>query len=148
MLSSLNNTRIFLCTEDTDMRKSFSSLCGIIRRAMNSDPLSGALFVFKNRRADRIKAIYWDGDGLAIWYKSLQRGTFRFPDLKSFSSAGVEVDCTTLKMILDGIDLSSVRRQHRFRIDSSRTQPSPPDIARTSRASWKAPEESDSALQP
>ena len=105
------STRIFLCTEDTDMRKSFDSLRGIIRSSMHLDPMSGYLFVFKNKRADRIKAIYWDCDGFAMWYKVLLKGTFQFPDLRNFSSAGVEIDGSTLRMILDGIDLGSIRRQ-------------------------------------
>jgi len=58
------------------------------------------------------------GDGLAIWYKQLQRGTFRFPDLKNYSSAGLEIDHSTLRLILDGIDLSTIRRQYRLRINS------------------------------
>lgn len=117
LIGPTNTTRIFLCTDDTDMRKSFNSLCGVIRKSMNLDPLSGALFVFKNRRADRIKIIYWDIDGMVMWYKALQRGTFRFPDLQNFSSAGIEIDAGTLRLILDGIDLGSIRRQRRHRID-------------------------------
>jgi transposase len=101
------------------MRKSFNSLSGVIRRAMNLDPLSGYLFVFKNRRADRIKAVYWDSDGMAMWYKVLQRGTFRFPDLKNFSSAGLEIDRSTLRLILDGIDLGTIRRQHRYKVQAN-----------------------------
>jgi len=111
------NTRIFLCTSDTDMRKSFNSLSGIIRRTMNLDPLSGYLFVFKNMRADRIKVVYWDNDGMAMWYKALQKGTFRFPDLRNFSSAGLEIDASTLRLILDGIDLGTIRRQQRYRLE-------------------------------
>ena len=109
--------RIFLCTQDTDMRKSFSSLCGLVRRSMHLDPLSGSLFVFRNKRADKIKLLYFDRDGLAIWYKALQKGTFRFPDLSNISSAGVEVDTSTLRLILDGIDLRSINRQQRYRIN-------------------------------
>jgi transposase len=101
------------------MRKSFDSLSGIIRRAMHLDPLSGYLFVFKNRRGDRIKCIYWDGNGMAMWYKLLQKGTFRFPDLQKYSSAGLEIDPSTLLMILDGVDLASIRRQRRFRQDTA-----------------------------
>jgi transposase len=86
---------------------------------MNLDPLSGYLFVFKNQRADRIKCVYWDGDGMAMWYKALQKGTFRFPDLQNYSSAGLEIDPSTLRMILDGIDLASIRRQRRFRQDTA-----------------------------
>jgi transposase len=83
---------------------------------MHLDPLAGYLFVFKNKRSDRIKVMYWDGDGFALWYKVLQRGTFQFPNLENFSSAGLEIDGSTLRMILDGIDLGTIRRQPRFKI--------------------------------
>jgi transposase len=115
MLATPVNTRVFLCTQDTDMRKSFSALFGIIRGAMHLDPLSGALFIFKNKRGDRIKCVYWDETGFAMWYKLLQRGTFQFPSLQHVSSAGLEIDPSTMRMILDGIDLSSIRRRPRFR---------------------------------
>lgn len=118
----IGSTRIFLCTQDTDMRKSFNSLHGIIRSAMHLDPLSDALFIFKNKRGDRIKAVYWDSDGFAMWYKALQRGTFQFPDLEHFSSAGLEIDASTLRMILEGIDLSSIRRRDRYRVPNINTQ--------------------------
>jgi transposase len=108
------------------MRKSFDSLSGIIRRSMNLDPLSGYVFIFKNKRADRIKCMYWDADGYAIWYKALQRGTFRFPDLKNYASAGLEIDATTLRMILDGIDLSSIRRRQRFKLPAADLLDEPP----------------------
>lgn len=115
MIGTTSSMRIFLCTQDTDMRKSFDSLNGVIRRAMHLDPLSGYLFVFRNKRGDRIKCIYWDETGFAMWYKLLQKGTFQFPSLQNLTSAGVEIDPSTLRMILDGIDLGSIRRQHRFR---------------------------------
>jgi len=101
------------------MRKSFDSLRGIIRSAMHLDPLCGAIFLFKNKRADRIKAIYWDADGFAMWYKVLQKGTFQFPDLQNFSSAGIEIDSSTLGLILQGIDLSTIRRRNRYRLSDS-----------------------------
>lgn len=82
---------------------------------MHLDPLSGSLFIFKNKRGDRIKCIYWDENGFAMWYKVLQRGTFQFPSLQNYSSAGLEIDASTMRMILDGIDLSSIRRRTRFR---------------------------------
>ena len=109
-----SSIRIFLCTQDVDMRKSFDSLRGIIRSAMHLDPLSGYLFVFKNKHGDRIKCMYWDRDGFAIWYKALQKGTFQFPNLQNLSAAGLEIDSATLRAILDGIDLSSIRRRQRF----------------------------------
>lgn len=130
MLGTVNSTRIFLCTDDTDMRKSFDSLNGIIRRSMSLDPLSGYLFVFKNKRGDRIKCVYWDETGFAMWYKVLQRGTFQFPSLEKYSCAGVEIDASTMRLILDGIDLSSIRRRPRFRAvppaERPRTSPEVP----------------------
>ena len=124
------STRIFLCTLDTDMRKSFDSLRGIIRSAMHLDPLSGSLFVFKNKRSDRIKCVYWDETGFAMWYKVLQRGTFQFPSLEKYSSAGVEIDASTMRLILDGIDLSSIRRRPRFRPLSPTERPrTPPEMS-------------------
>lgn len=97
------------------MRKSFSSLIGIVRSAMHLDPLSGYLFIFKNRRGDRIKCMFWDADGFAMFYKVLQKGTFQFPNLENLNSAGLEIDSSTLRMILDGIDLGSIRRHSRYR---------------------------------
>jgi transposase len=97
------------------MRKSFDALSGIIRSAMHLDPLSDCIFVFKNKRSDRIKVLYWDSDGFAMWYKVLQKGTFQFPDLQNFTSAGIEIDSSTLGLILNGIDLSSIRRRQRYR---------------------------------
>ncbi len=119
MLSSALGTRIFICTSDIDMRQSFDALSGIVGSAMNLDPQSGYLFVFRNKRGDRIKVLYWDNDGFAMWYKMLPKGTFEFPDLENFSSAGVEIEASTLRMILDGIDLSSIRRRQRFRRPST-----------------------------
>lgn len=97
------------------MRKSFDALSGIIRSAMHLDPLSDCIFVFKNKRGDRIKVLYWDSDGFAMWYKVLQKGTFQFPDLQNFTSAGIEIDSSTLGLILNGIDLGSIRRRQRYR---------------------------------
>jgi transposase len=102
------------------MRKSFDALGGIIRSAMHLDPLSDCIFVFKNKRGDRIKVVYWDTDGFAMWYKVLQKGTFQFPDLQNFSAAGLEIDSSTLGLILNGIDLSSIRRRQRYRAAQAR----------------------------
>ena len=71
-------------------------------KSMHLDPLSGFLFVFKNKHGDRIKVVYWDVTGFAMWYKVLQRGNFKFPDLQNMSSAGLEIDPSTLQLILDG----------------------------------------------
>jgi transposase len=104
------------------MRKSFESLSGVIRISMHLDPLSGFLFVFKNKRGDRIKVVYWDSDGMAMWYKVLQKGTFQFPSLQNLSSAGLEIDSATMRLILDGIDLSAIRRKRRYKIEPRASQ--------------------------
>ncbi len=111
MLSWPPTVRIFLCSEPTDMRKGFDSLAHLVESSLTLDPLSGHLFVFRSRRGDRIKVLYWDKDGYALWYKRLEKGSFRFPTV---SAEGVEVKAADLMMILDGVDLGSVRRQRRY----------------------------------
>lgn len=121
MLTSLTSqVRIFFCLQAADMRQSFEGLRTLVAQHLGQNPLSGDLFVFRNVRGDRLKILYWNGDGFAIWYKLLEKGTFRFPQQPSANGA-VEIDAATLAMILAGIDLSSVRRQKRFKILSSST---------------------------
>lgn len=113
MLMSLpTSVRIWLATHATDLRKSFDSLAELVRQQLAGDPLSGQLFVFRNKRADRIKLLYWDEDGFVIVYKRLEAGTFRFPEA---TAAGVEVRAADLQMLLDGVDLDSVKRRRRYR---------------------------------
>jgi transposase len=115
MLSWPPTVRIFLCSDATDMRKGFDSLAHLVESSLTLDPMSGHLFVFRSRRGDRIKILYWDRDGLALWYKRLEKGSFRFPAATTTNgSKGVEVKAADLMMILDGVDLGSVRRQRRF----------------------------------
>jgi transposase len=112
--------RIFLCTEPADLRRSFDGLALLVRQHLGHDPQSGHLFVFRNKRSDRVKLLYWDRDGFAIWYKRLEEGTFRFPAAISQvgqplgAPAGVEIRATDLTMLLDGVDLESVQRQKRY----------------------------------
>jgi len=77
MLSLPAAVRIYLATDPCDMRKGFDSLAATVRESFGDDPLSGHLFVFRSRRADRMKILWWDRDGYAIWMKRLERGTFR-----------------------------------------------------------------------
>jgi transposase len=114
MLSLPLPVRIFLCTRHADLRKSFDGLAQMVREFLGADPLSGHLFVFRNKRSDRLKLLYWDTDGLAIWYKRLEQGTFRFPTIAA-DGDGVEIRAADLTMILDGVDLDSVKRQRRYR---------------------------------
>jgi transposase len=105
--------KVFLCLTPADMRKSFDGLSELVRTVLGGDPLSGHLFVFRNRRGDRLKLLYWDADGLAVWAKRLERGTFQFPSTSA--AASVEVTSTDLALILGGIDLQSARRRPRYR---------------------------------
>ena len=112
MVSLPTSVRIWLATRATDLRKSFDSLAELVRQQLEGDPLSGQLFVFRNKRADRVKLLYWDEDGFVIIYKRLEAGTFRFPQAEA---GGVEIRAADLQMLLDGIDLASVKRQKRYR---------------------------------
>lgn len=112
MLSLPTSVRIWLATQATDLRKSFDSLAEVVRQQLHGDPLSGQLFVFRNRRADRVKLLYWDEDGFVLVYKRLEAGTFRFPQDEA---AGVEIRAADLQMLLDGVDLESVQRGKRYR---------------------------------
>jgi transposase len=111
MLSLPASVRIWLATQPTDLRKSFDSLAEVVRQHLRADPLSGQLFVFKNKRGDRVKLLYWDEDGYVILYKRLEVGTFRFPPA---NDQGVQIRAADLQMLLDGVDLSSVKRCQRY----------------------------------
>jgi transposase len=122
MLNVTPAARVLLCTVPTDMRRSFDTLAGMVRQHLGGDPLSGTLFVFRSRGGDRVKVLYWDRDGYALWYKRLEKGTFRFPDPAPGSAgtaaggpaAGTEVSASELMMLLEGVDLGSVKRSERF----------------------------------
>src|SRR5208282_4218532 len=113
MLTFAANLRIFLHARPTDMRKSFDGLCGLIRNVLQADPLDGSLFLFVNRRGDRLKALWWDRDGLALFYKRLESGTFEMLRPNG-DAAAVELDSTTLAMLLSGVSLDSVKRRKRY----------------------------------
>ncbi len=114
MLSLPLPVRIFLCTQPADMRRSFDGLAQMVREFLQADPLCGHLFVFRSKRGDRVKLLYWDTDGLAIWYKRLEEGTFRFPAAAT-DGQGIEIRAADLTMLLDGVDLDSIRRRKRYR---------------------------------
>jgi transposase len=114
MMSLSPATRIWVCTTPADMKKSFDGLCGLIRQGLGGDPLSGEVFVFRNKAADRVKILTFEGDGLVIWYKRLEGGKFRFPTAVD-DSGKVTVRAADLVMLLDGVDLESVQRRQRYR---------------------------------
>jgi transposase len=115
MLSLPASVRIMLAVDPCDMRKGFDSLAAIVRDSFGDDPLSGHLFVFRSRRGDRMKILWWDRDGYAIWMKRLERGTFRMPALdRAKPCARAELPRRELMMTLEGIDLKNVRKSRRF----------------------------------
>ena len=106
-------TRIWLATEATDMRCGFDRLAERVRAVMGQDPLSGHLFVFRSRRGDRLKLLLWDRDGFLLCYKRLETGVFKLP--RGNAGAGsVELRASELAMVLDGIDVSKLRRVPRY----------------------------------
>jgi len=112
MISVASQAKIFLYCHATDMRKGFDGLSGIIRDELQQEPTDGSLFLFINRRGDRIKILYWDRDGLALWYKRLEAGTFeRSVD---GSKPVVNIDATELSMLLGGVPLAKTKRRKRF----------------------------------
>lgn len=122
MLSLPLPVRILVCTKHADMRRSFDGLAALVQEYLGADPLSGHLFVFRNRRGDRVKLLYWDEDGYAIWYKRLEEGVFAFPDganRRGVGEHGLPMRAADLAMLLDGVDLTSVKRQKRYQRSES-----------------------------
>lgn len=114
MLSFPPAVRIWLCGPAIDLRRSFDGLAEMVRQHLQNDPLSGHVFVFRNRRSDRVKLLYWDEDGFVIVYKRLEEGTFRFPAVAE-GQAGVTLRAAELAMLLDGVDWQNAKRSHRYR---------------------------------
>ena len=106
---NLAAAKIWLCVEPTDMRKSFDTLAAVVREHLRGDPLSGSWFVFRGKRGDRLKILYWDGDGYALWQKRLEQGAFEFPKVIG-STTGVQITTTDLALILGGVALNAKRR--------------------------------------
>ena len=114
MLSLSSSSRIFIHALPTDMRKSFDGLCGIVKGDFQRDILDGDYFVFFNRVLDRCKILLWDRDGLILVYKRLEQGCFQRVPGDGKDGMAIEVDFTTLTLILSGIDLQSAKRRKRF----------------------------------
>jgi transposase len=113
MLTLASNMRIYLHARPTDMRKSFDGLSALVRSVFQADPLDGSLFLFINRRGDRIKMLWWDRDGLALFYKRLESGTFEMLKAED-EPAAIEIDATQLAMLLGGVTLDSAKRRKRY----------------------------------
>ncbi len=115
MINVAHGTQIYLATGATDMRRGFNGLQGQVANVLKQDPLSGQLFLFFNRRRDRLKILYWDTDGLALWYKRLESGRFQVPGCEE-GQTHIEIKNDDLMMLLRGIDLKS-KRHKRYSLD-------------------------------
>ncbi len=111
MLSWPPAVRVFVHTQPTDMRRSFDRLACLVQEVLHQDPFSGHLFVFVNRAGDRMKILFWDRSGYALFYKRLEEGVFHLP---TEEGVGVEIDVPRLTLILAGLDLSGAQPQKRF----------------------------------
>ena len=107
----------FVYTAPTDMRKGFNGLSALVINELGADPLSGHFYIFRNKKKNKLKILYWVKSGYAIWYKQLQEGKFRFP---SCTGSSIEIDFSQLSMILEGVDLTSIKYQKRFVLSRNR----------------------------
>lgn len=115
-LSSLDrssSTRIWLATQPADMRCGFDRLAELARVVTNQNPMDGHLFLFRSRGGDRLKMLLWEKDGFVLWYKRLEEGVFKLPQIEP-GQMSVELRASELAMMLDGIDLKSIKRVKRY----------------------------------
>lgn len=112
-LDRTQGTRIWLAVEATDMRCGFDRLAERVRAVIGQNPLGDGLFIFRSRRGDRLKVLTWDRDGFVLWYKRLEAGVFKLPRVKD-GARSVELRASELAMILDGIDMTKLKRVPRY----------------------------------
>ena len=112
-LDQAQGVRIWLATEKTDMRCGFDRLAERVKTVVGEDPLSGHLFVFRSRRGDRLKILLWERDGFVLWYKRLEAGVFKLPRMEE-GRRSVELRASELAMVLDGIDMTKLKRVPRY----------------------------------
>jgi len=108
--------RVYVATQPTDLRKSFTGLSLAVTSVLDRDPLSGHLFCFFNRRATMVRVLFWDRTGWCIISKRLARGRFRLAEIAASEQACVEMDAAELSLILEGIELAGAKRRRRFRL--------------------------------
>jgi transposase len=120
-LDGAHGPRIWLAVEATDMRSGFDRLAERVRAVIGQDPLSDSLFIFRSRRGDRLKILTWDRDGFVLWYKRLETGVFKLPRLE-VGARSAELRASELAMILDGIDMTKLKRVPRYERTSGDTR--------------------------
>jgi transposase len=113
MIALTSHLKFYLYPQATDMRKSFDGLSGIITSVLARDPTSGEVYIFLNRRRDRMKLLLWDRNGFWLFYKRLEQGTFQLPAHPQEETA-LNLSYEELLLILEGIDLSSIKRHPRY----------------------------------
>jgi transposase len=106
--------RLFVATQAVDGRKGADSLMALVRDVFRQDPLSGHLFVFFSKRCDRVRVVYWDRDGFAMWTKRLERGRYRPALCASAMFSANAIEAAELSLILEGIELKGARRRPRW----------------------------------
>ena len=121
MFSVGSATRIYVAAGVTDMRKGFEGLFGLVRDRPDCDPLSGHVFLFANAQRNRLKLLFWDGTGLWIWAKRLEKGRFRWPEIGT-GETKVRLTNEELALLLGGIDLASTRRRAWYRVSAGEGQ--------------------------
>jgi transposase len=109
------SVRVYLCLSPCDMRRSFDGLHALVRDHLQLDPFAGHLYLFANRRKDRLKILYWDRSGFAIWAKRLEAGVFAIPSGEEAGSTRFEITVEELGALLSGIDLQQANRRKRYR---------------------------------
>jgi transposase len=112
-------TKVYLAVGATDMRKGFEGLYGLVRDRLQAEPISGNLFLFSNARRNRLKVLYWDGSGLWVCAKRLEKGRFSWPTVSSSSETKVVLSQEELALLLGGIDMSRTRRKAWYRREES-----------------------------
>lgn len=113
ILSLSKSVRYFVYSHPTDMRKGFDSLCGMVNTEFCMSAVSGDVFIFLNHRRNRVKILHWQGDGFAVFYKRLEKGTYEIPAADPEQKT-LEIQAHILQLILEGIALSSVKRRQRY----------------------------------
>ena len=119
MIALDRHTRIYAYTQPADMRKGFDGLSGLVRRELGADPTDGSLFLFINRRRDRMKILHFDGGGFWLYYRLLEEGTFETLTTQDDSST-LRMDATELSMLLEGVTLQNTKRRRKRRNSRSR----------------------------
>lgn len=113
MFALSSNNRFHLYSKPTDMRKSFDGLSGLVQNTLGCNPYNGDVFIFVNKRRDKIKLLHWQGISFILYYKRLEKGTFELPQYDS-TVGSIALDYTKLVMIIDGLSIQNIQKRKRY----------------------------------